>query len=96
MSLLQEVMDRLAVESAQNEKANQFQLLKDFIVGEPGDRTYAEVAAILGTTPAAAKMAASRMRARYRQLLRDAIAQTVANADDIDNEIRGLFAALAR
>ena len=96
VSLLQKVMERLTAEFADSGKTAQFDLLKDFIVGDPGDRTYAEVAVKLGVSPSAAKMAASRMRCRYRELLRDEIAQTVASADAIDDEIRGLFAALGR
>jgi hypothetical protein len=34
------------------------------------------------------------MRQRYRELLRAEIAQTVQQADEIDDEIRDLFAVL--
>jgi len=37
-----------------------------------------------------------RLRRRYRECLRDEIAQTVTTEDQIDQEIRDLFAALAR
>jgi RNA polymerase sigma-70 factor (ECF subfamily) len=94
ISLLQNVMDRLAAEFADGGKAAHFNLLKDFIVGDPGHRTYAEVAVKLGISPAAVKMAASRMRRRYRELLRDQIANTVASTEDVDEEIRDLFTAL--
>lgn len=94
VALLHQVMDRLRHELASTGKANQFDLLKDFIIGEHPDITYADVAAKLGTTAAAAKMAASRMRRRYRQLLRDEIAQTVASPSEVDQEIRDLFATL--
>ena len=43
---------------------------------------------------AAAKKAASRMRRRYRELLREEISQTVAGPDEIEDEIRNLFATL--
>jgi RNA polymerase sigma-70 factor (ECF subfamily) len=49
----------------------------------------------LGTTEAAAKMAVHRMRRRYRRLLREEVAQTVADPSDIDDEIRDLFAAFS-
>jgi RNA polymerase sigma-70 factor (ECF subfamily) len=39
-------------------------------------------------------VATHRLRKRYRQLLRDEIAQTTASPDDVDDEIRHLFAAL--
>jgi RNA polymerase sigma-70 factor (ECF subfamily) len=56
---------------------------------------YADVAKDLGLTAAAARMATSRMRQRYREILREEIAQTVSSPDEIDDEIRQLFAACA-
>jgi DNA-directed RNA polymerase specialized sigma24 family protein len=95
LAVLNGVMDRLAAEMTASGKAAHFALLKDFMIGEHDLQTYAEIAPKLGTTSAAAKMAASRMRRRYRHLLRDEIAQTVAGTDEVDQEIRDLFAALA-
>ena len=43
---------------------------------------------------AAVKMAVHRLRRQYRRLLRAEIAQTVASPEEIDGEIRHLFAAL--
>jgi RNA polymerase sigma-70 factor (ECF subfamily) len=45
-------------------------------------------------TEGAVKVAAHRLRRRYRELLREQIAQTVADPDMIDDEIRELFSAL--
>jgi RNA polymerase sigma-70 factor (ECF subfamily) len=56
---------------------------------------YVEIAAQLGTSEGAVKVAVHRLRQRYRELLRAEIADTVANASEIDDEIRNLFAALA-
>lgn len=47
-------------------------------------------------TEAAVKMAASRLRRRYRSLLRSQIAQTVAALADVEDELRCLFRALGR
>jgi RNA polymerase sigma-70 factor (ECF subfamily) len=95
LAVLNRVMERLADEMAAAGKATHFSLLKDFMIGEHGEQTYEDVAPKLETTPAAAKMAASRMRRRYRQLLREEIAQTVASPDEVDEEIRDLFATLS-
>ena len=43
----------------------------------------------------AVKVAAHRLRRRYRELLRAQIAQTVAGPGEVDDEIRHLFEALA-
>lgn len=51
-------------------------------------------AAELDLTPNALKVAAHRLRRRYRDLLRAQIAETVATPEEVDGEIRDLFAAL--
>jgi RNA polymerase sigma-70 factor (ECF subfamily) len=46
-------------------------------------------------TEGAVKVAAHRLRKRYRDLLRDEIGQTVEDPAAVDDEIRALFTALA-
>jgi RNA polymerase sigma-70 factor (ECF subfamily) len=46
-------------------------------------------------TEGAVKVAVHRLRRRYRELVRDEIAQTVTTEAQVDEEIRDLFAALA-
>ena len=53
-------------------------------------------AAELNMSEGAVRVAAHRLRRRYRECLRDEIAQTVTTEDQIDQEIRDLFTALAR
>jgi RNA polymerase sigma-70 factor (ECF subfamily) len=95
IALLGRVMQRLEREFALAGKRLQFERLKGFIVSSGAGAAYADVAQELGMTAAAARMATSRMRQRYRELLREEIAQTVSSPDDIDDEIRQLFAACA-
>ncbi len=71
-------------------KGQQFHCLKEFIAGS-ADSSYAKAASDLGLSESAARMAASRMRKRYRELLRDEIAQTVSSQEDIDSEVQHLF-----
>ncbi len=56
--------------------------------------TYAAVALELGMTEGAVKVAVHRLRRRYRELLREEIAQTVQTPDEIDDEIRYLLSCL--
>lgn len=91
VTLLEQIIGRLAAEYDRAGKARQFELLKPFLIGAHSETTYAEAASQLGVTEAAAKMAAHRMRRRYRALLREAIAQTVEGPDEVDDEIRNLF-----
>ena len=56
---------------------------------------YDELAVRLGMNEGAVKVAVHRLRKRYRQLLREEIAQTTAEAGDVDDELHHLFAVLA-
>ena len=49
-----------------------------------------------GRTETATRMAASRLRKRYRNLLREEIAHTVSRPEEIDEEVQHLFKALGR
>ena len=76
-------------------KAKFFQSLSASLLG--GDSTYGEyttLAAELEMTQGAVKTAAHRMRRRFRELLREEIAQTVADPEEIDEEVRHLFDVL--
>ena len=93
VTLLARVMHRLQRDMERSGKGRQFELLKHFLNGDGAEFTFADVAAELGQSEAAARMAASRLRQRYRELLREEIAPTLSSQDDIEDEIRSLFAA---
>jgi RNA polymerase sigma-70 factor (ECF subfamily) len=94
IALLTRIMVRLGAEFAEKGKANQFAELKGFLIKDHASATYAQVAPRLHMTEGAAKKAASRMRSRYRQLLRDEIGDTVSGPSEIEEEIRNLFSIL--
>jgi len=95
MTLLDLVLTRLRDESAEEGKSAQFELLRPFIGGNRPESSYALVAGELNVSPGAAKVAAHRLRRRYRDLLRQELARTVADPADIDDEISWLFQAIA-
>jgi hypothetical protein len=86
---------RLREEFVAAGKGALFQELKIFLTGEKRTTGYAELAARLETTEAALKMAVSRLRQRYGELLRAEIAQTVGSEQEVEEELRALFAALS-
>ena len=92
--MLGQIMERLQKEFEQAGKLRQFMELKGFLIGDRGNTTYAHAAANLKMTEAAANQAATRLRRRYRELLRDEIAHTVSDATEVQDEIRRLFATL--
>jgi RNA polymerase sigma factor (sigma-70 family) len=94
LAVLEQVLGRLESEYREAGNAVLFDRLKDFLVGEPGVRTQAEIATELGMTENAVKQAFHRFRQRYRLLLREEIAHTVAQAGDVEGELRHLVSIL--
>jgi DNA-directed RNA polymerase specialized sigma24 family protein len=95
LALLDGVLTRLSAEHAARGKGALFDRLRGFLVGERQPGGYAGAAAELGLTEGAVKVAVHRLRQRYRELLREEIGRTLHDPEDIDDEIRALFAALA-
>jgi RNA polymerase sigma factor (sigma-70 family) len=96
ITLLERVMDQLRGEYAAKQRLAHFETLKHFLAGSPQRAAYAVAAQQLGISETTAKVAAHRMRKRYRELLRDEISQTVERPEDVDEEIRDLFAVLGK
>jgi RNA polymerase sigma-70 factor (ECF subfamily) len=94
LTLLGRVLDQLGQEYDEAGKAATFEALRDQLAGDPDVPSYAAVAARLGTTEGAARVAALRLRRRYGELLRGEIASTLAEPAEVDDEIQDLFAAL--
>ena len=94
IAVLDWVLLRLQTDFAAEGKQAIFDRLKPFLTAGRQPGGYAEVAGELGISEGAVKTAVHRLRRRYRQLLRDEIAQTVASSEEIDEEIRYLLACL--
>ena len=95
-ALLQQVMERLRDELACEGKADQFQRLQPCLTGAEQMLPYADLAAMLGMTDNAVKMAVYRLRKRYGELLRAEIADTVAGPQEVEEEIRHLITITAQ
>jgi RNA polymerase sigma-70 factor (ECF subfamily) len=93
IALLEQVLARLSAEYTAADKGEVFEQLKNSLTGTKDSIPYVTVASKLGTTEGAVKVAVHRLRQRYRKLLREEIAHTVASPAEIDEEIRHLFAA---
>ena len=93
-AVLEQAVGRLEVEMAAAGKAGLFNSLMPTLTGGRSEVSYEVVAAERGMTAGAVKMAASRLRRRYGEILREEIARTVADPLDVEDEIRTLFAAL--
>jgi DNA-directed RNA polymerase specialized sigma24 family protein len=97
LTLLDRVLEQIAAEYAQSGRAALFEHLQVVLTGGPSV-SYATLAAQLDTTERAVQTAVWRLRRRYRTILREQITATLDDPTDtnIDDEIRALFAALAR
>jgi RNA polymerase sigma-70 factor (ECF subfamily) len=96
LALLQEVLRRLRQEFTDKGKEHLFEALRHYLIGEPSTIPYGRAALALGMSEGAVKVAVHRLRQRYRELLREEIAQTLetTSTEEIDEEIRQLFKAL--
>lgn len=94
ITLLRQGLERLREESRASGKAGIFDTLKPFLEGEASSGEYGAVAVPLGMTANGVAVAVHRLRQRYRELVRAEIAQTVATPEELEDEIRHLFAAL--
>lgn len=96
LTLLERTLARLQAELQSPDKRERFEVLRDYLLGDPPAETYAEIGRRLGLGEGGVKSAVSRMRQRYRELFREEIAGTVANEEEIEAEIRHVFAVLSR
>ena len=94
LTVIARVLARLREESTKTGKQKQFEQLKVFLTGEGPRLPYKEVGDELGMNEGAVKTAVHRLRRHFGQLLRDEIAETVANDSEVDAEIRHLLSAL--
>jgi RNA polymerase sigma-70 factor (ECF subfamily) len=93
-TLLEQVVNRLQGEMSEAGKEGLFRELKDFLGGDGGGGSYSEVAARCQMNEGALRVAVHRMRRRYREILREEIASTVASPEQIEDELQHLFLSL--
>jgi DNA-directed RNA polymerase specialized sigma24 family protein len=94
VTLLDHVLNLLRAEYVAKDRLPHFEALKHFLAGASRQDGYHDAARVLGMSETTAKVAAHRMKKRYRELLRAEIGQTVERPEDVEDEIRDLFAVL--
>jgi RNA polymerase sigma factor (sigma-70 family) len=94
LALLERVVNLLRAEYEQDGRADLFAFLNPCLMGDRTHQPYAEIAKKLGTTEGTVKSAVHRLRRRYRQLLRDEIAHTVAEPGEVEEELRHMYAVI--
>jgi RNA polymerase sigma factor (sigma-70 family) len=95
LALLEQVIKRLRDECVAAGREKLFEVAKVFLTAGKGAIPYAQPAAALGLEEGAVRVAVHRLRRRYRELLREEIAQTLAHPAQVGDELQSLQEALA-
>ncbi len=95
LTVLHRSVDRLRTEFAEKGKQSFFDECRSFLTGGSGEAVYADVARRLQMSEGALRVAVHRLRERFRDLLRQEVAGTVASEQDVDDELIALRKALA-
>ncbi len=93
MTLLERVIEKLRCEYEAAGRAQQFAVLKIFLTAGKGAQSHAQAAQSLGLEEATVRVMVHRLRRRYRELLREEIAQTLDDPAQVAEEMAALFSA---
>lgn len=88
------LLDDAFVRLEQEEAGPEFQQLRAYLTASRGTIPYTELAAAMGTTESAARVALHRLRKRFREVFRETIADTVSSPEEVDDEVRHVIAVL--
>ena len=95
MTVVEQALRRLREECENKGRLRLFRTLSNHLTAERDEVSYANLATALGIAENAVKKQLHNLRQRYRSLLRDEVANTVANPSEVEDEIRYLCSALA-
>ena len=94
--LLAGAHERLRGEYAEADRGDRFKYLEMYLPGGQPTLSQAEVGAALSLTEGTVKQEVFKVRRRFGEILREAVAQTVAHPDEVDEEIQYLIDVLSR
>jgi len=94
-TVVERALSRLGDECERKGRRRVFDVLSSCLAAEREDVSYLSFSKALGVPESAVKRLVHQLRKRYRSLLRDEVAETVEKAEDVDDELRYLCAALA-
>ncbi len=94
MTVLARALARVEAEHQEAGKAAEFAVLSPALTAERGSIAYLKMARELAMSETAVRMAVHRLRKRFRVVFREEITQTVAQPNEVEEEIRHLLAVL--
>ena len=94
LAVMARALEVLQMEFADGGKAEQFDTLKPWLMGESSTMSQADAARQLGLNEGAVKVVIHRLRKRFRDAVRAEISQTLRDPSLVDEELRHLIEAL--
>ena len=95
LTLLEQARARLREEYLESGKSSLYERLRVFEAGDKTGPSYAQLASELNLTESGVKAAVFRLRQRYRELVREEVANTVDTPGEVDGEIRHLISVIS-
>ncbi len=96
LAVMEKSLGSLAAEFRGAGKEEQFCTLKPWLVGDAQALPQAEAALHLEMSESAVKVAIHRLRKRFREVIRQEVAQTIEQGADVEVELRYLVEVLSR
>ncbi|MEM9409969.1 MAG: sigma-70 family RNA polymerase sigma factor [Planctomycetota bacterium] len=95
LEVLQQALMQLEQEQEERGKLEIYRELQSTLSGVPiSQDRYQEIAEKFSMSAGAVKVAALRLREKYRKILQQLVAQTINESDNIDDELEALLSAL--
>jgi DNA-directed RNA polymerase specialized sigma24 family protein len=94
VTVVENALAHIAREFAARDKSAEFEILRRFLPGSAAAMTMDEAGHALGLNVNAVKAAIHRLRARFREVLRAAVAATVSAPHEVEEELRYLRSLL--
>jgi RNA polymerase sigma-70 factor (ECF subfamily) len=95
LTVMARALETLEREMTAGGKADQFNALKPWLIGDAPSMSQSDAAKALEVSEGAVKVAVHRLRKRFREAVRTEIAQTLRDPALVDEELRHLIAALS-
>lgn len=95
LAVLEQALERLQADQEKKGKLELYLALQPTLSGIPmNGEQYTEIGERFGMLAGAVKVAALRLRQKYRDTIREIVAQTVVKSDDVSDELDELLSAL--
>ncbi len=94
LTVLQQTLSQLETKYLGLDQAKLYERLRPFLLAGGGEQTYREIAEELGMSEGAVKVAAARMRERYRKSLRLIVSETLSDEESLEDELDVLLGSL--